>query len=208
MSRSNEGATKRAPYHHGDLHRGLLESARELVHESGADSISLREVARRAGVSHAAAYYHFVDKNDLLRGLAIDAFDELRIQLERAAADHGHSADLLERVAVSYLQFALKHPAEFRFMFRRDLCMPPGVPDPLEAASRLAQQVAIDAVVDGQASGHVRAGDAESISLSFWSVIHGLTTIVLETPAFKSIPPEAAEDLARQSIRDLVKGIG
>jgi AcrR family transcriptional regulator len=192
-------------YHHGDLRNALLDAGSAVAHDVGADALSLREVARRAGVSHTAAYNHFADKNDLLRGLAIRAFDELAIELEAATSAGGPP---LEEIAVTYLRFAFAHAAEFRFMFQRSLCMPEGVYDPLEVAQRESQAVLRREIVRLQSSRELRPADPDDVLLTVWSQVHGITTIVLETPVFKSAPPEAAEHLARQGIRALIAGIG
>lgn len=166
--------------------------------------MTLREVARVAGVSHTAAYNHFADKNDLLRGLAIRAFDVLAGDLRRAVSVSDAS---LETAGTAYLRFAFENQVEFRFMFRRDLCMPAGTPDPLEVASRAAQDVLQAFIVSLQDSGRLRQGDPDAIALAVWSQIHGITTIVIETPAFKSISMEGAEQLARDGLRRLSAGI-
>lgn len=198
-------ASTRRRYHHGDLRNALLEAGRAMAHEAGPDALTLRAVARAAGVSHAAAYNHFIDKNDLLRGLAIAAFDDLAEGLRAAIA----TADVgLEDIGVLYLRFALDNPVEFRFMFRRELCMPEGEPDPLEVASRRSQDVLRDRLAELQHEGRLAAGDLDDLLLAAWSQMHGITTIILETPAFTSIPRAAAEALARRSMEVLRAGVG
>lgn len=206
MSRSNEAAA--APYHHGDLRNALLNSARALANEVGADKLTLREVARHTGVSHAAAYHHFADKNDLLRQLAIHAFGDLTASLQGRIAEGGTTAGVLEQLAADYLSFARERQAEFRFMFRRDLCLPEGQPDALKDTSLASQAVVTELIRTKQALGDLAAGDADLLALSYWSIIHGFTMVVLETPAFKGLPVEAANELARQNVRNLLAGIG
>ncbi len=196
-------STSRGSYHHGDLRNALLDAGAAVAHDVGSEALSLREVARRAGVSHTAAYNHFADKNDLLRGLAIRAFDQLGEELG-AVAPTGS----LEDSAAAYLRFALGHPAEFRFMFQRSLCMPEGKFDPLEEAGKKAQNVLHRQVVQLQARGRVAPGDPNDIVLAVWSQVHGITTILLETPAFKSTSAEVAEPLARSGVKALLQGIG
>lgn len=196
-------SSSRASYHHGDLRNALLDAGAAVAHDVGSEALSLREVARRAGVSHTAAYNHFADKNDLLRGLALRAFDQLATELAA-----GGSEPSLEDSAAVYLRFALSHPAEFRFMFQRSLCMPEGEFDPLEEAGKKAQGVLRDQVVRLQKQGRLVRGDPDDIVLAVWSQVHGITTIVLETPVFKSTSAEVTEHLARRGVRALLEGVG
>ena len=202
-----ESPKKPERYHHGDLKNALLNAARDLVSEGSVDGFTLREVARRAGVSPAAPYHHFADKNDLVRQLAIRAFDTMRQNLQTAADSTADSAQQLEAMGVAYLHFAFTHAAEFRFMFKRELCAPPGQPDPLEVAGRAAQAVLHGAVVTAQANRTIRAGDPQPIVLTIWSAIHGLSGILLETPLGKTLTLGVAEGMARTVIANVLSGV-
>ncbi len=191
----------RTRYHHGDLRNALLDAGSEVAHDLGAESLSLREVARRAGVSHTAAYNHFADKNGLLRGIAIRAFERLTEQLAATSTS-------LEDAAAAYVRFAMANAAEFRFMNQPSLCMPEGQPDELKDAALASYAVLQALVVDLQSRGELAAGDPDELTLAVWSQAHGLATIVLETPALKGISPEVAEHLVRAGIRALREGIG
>jgi AcrR family transcriptional regulator len=195
------------PYHHGDLRNALLETARTLAQEVGADKLTLREVAKRAGVSHTAAYHHFADKNDLLRALAVQAFHDLNdLQRARLSAQRGIAATL-EDLTIDYLQFAIARRAEFSFMWKRELCMPDGEPDPLKDV-----QIETQKLVTGFLASRVGVDlsdtvDPDLATLSYWSLAQGFTTIVLETPAFKDAPPEQIDFLARAIVKHLLEGI-
>ena len=208
MSSSVQDAAKKPErYHHGDLKNALLDAARDLAIEGSVDGFTLREVARRAGVSPAAPYHHFADKNDLVRQLAIRAFETMRQSLQTAADSSADSGQQLEQMGVAYLRFAFTHAAEFRFMFNRELCAPPGQPDPLEVAGSAAQAVLHHVVVTAQANQTIRAGNTQAIVLSIWSVIHGLSAILLETPSGKTATLEGAEAMARNVIADVLSGV-
>lgn len=201
---SSSAATK-GSYHHGDLRNALLTAARQLAHEVGPDSITLREVARRAGVSHTAAYHHFADKNDLLRALAVQAFADLAdIQARRIAEAQG-IAETLEGMTLDYLAFAVERRAEFSFMWRRELCMPDGEPDPLKDAQLASQQLVTDYLRSRR--GIDLTADPDLATLAYWSISHGFVTIVLETPAFKHAPDEQIAFLARSMVQQLLSGI-
>src|SRR5829696_9192910 len=108
------------PYHHGDLPRVLLEAAVEAIAEVGPAAVSLRELARRAGVSHAAPAHHFGDKAGLLTAVAADGFRRLAATLRDT---YQASGSFLE-VGVAYVGFAVGHRAHFEVMFRPELYHP------------------------------------------------------------------------------------
>ena len=203
----SSSASEKHPYHHGDLRNALLESARALAQELGADRITLREVARRAGVSHTAAYHHFADKNDLLRALAVQAFHDLNeLQAQRIATGQDLAATL-EGLTVDYLRFATSRRAEFSFMWRRELCMPDGEPDPLKDVQLASQKLVTDFLVSRQGIDLAATADPDLATLAYWSLSHGFANIILETPAFKHAPAEQVEFLARASVQQLLAGI-
>jgi AcrR family transcriptional regulator len=105
------------PYHHGDLRQALLKVAATLIEEGGPSAMSMREVARRAGVTHAAATYHFGDKAGLLTALAVDGYRLLGDALREA---HEERRSFLE-LGVAYVRFAVTHRAHFEIMFRAEL---------------------------------------------------------------------------------------
>ena len=117
MSTAGTVRLTRDRYHHGDLRRALLAAAVEAIDEVGPTAMSLRDVARRAGVSHAAPAHHFGDKAGLLTALAAEGFRRLADELDRTARETG---SFLE-VGVAYVRFAVTHPAHFAVMFRPDL---------------------------------------------------------------------------------------
>jgi len=110
-------------YHHGDLRKAVLDEAFTLLHEGGPDAVSLREVARRLGVSYGAPHHHFPEKGDLFAALATQAFESLETaigrRLSRFAGDD--AAGLLRAVAETYLDFASKDPARYELMFLPEL---------------------------------------------------------------------------------------
>jgi AcrR family transcriptional regulator len=205
MSSSLGAQSTRSPYHHGNLRFALLAAARDLSQEQGTDSVTLRETARRAGVSHAAAYHHFADKRDLLRSLAAEATADLATAMSRTLASDQPFAETLEKIAITYIEFARDRQAEFRFMFSRELCMPSGEPDALRDA-QLRMQDAFENYF--RAHGNlIQDADPRTLTLTLWSLIHGLATILVETPALKDLPAEGADELARQTVRVLVRGL-
>ena len=113
-------------YHHGDLRRALLDAAAELLEQRGVEGLTLREVARRAGVSHAATYHHFVDRAALIAALVESGFRQLTLAMQTAAAAvgggvPGSTLDRLRAIGVAYVVFATQHPALFRLLCRPEL---------------------------------------------------------------------------------------
>src|SRR5919201_1889964 len=120
MSTTPPASEDARPYHHGDLPRVLLDTATQAILEVGPAAVSLRDLARRAGVSHAAPAYHFGDKAGLLTAVAADGFERLGAALREAYARTG---SFLE-VGVAYVRFAVSHRAHFEVMFRPELYRP------------------------------------------------------------------------------------
>ena len=108
-------------YHHGDLPNALKQAAVELIGERGPAGFSLREVARRAGVSHAAPAHHFGDSHGLLTAVAADGFQVLYDAMAAASAGAATTEERVVAVSRAYVEVACSHPAHFEVMFRRDL---------------------------------------------------------------------------------------
>ena len=153
------------PYHHGDLRPALLRAAVEAIGQAGPAAMSLREVARRAGVSHAAAAYHFGDKAGLLTAVAAQGYRMLTEEL-REARNAGRG--FLE-VGVAYVRFAVSHRAHFEVMYRPELYRP----DDAEVLQARAAAAVPLYGTDRPDAGRLAAGAAA------WSLVHGLATLWL-----------------------------
>src|SRR5208283_6146894 len=108
---------KRRSYHHGNLKQALLEASLDLIRKAGPGAFTLREVARRAGVSHNAPYRHFRDKEELLAALAAEGFDRLTAAMTKAAESASGALDRFRMSGRGYVEFALRHPQHFAVMF-------------------------------------------------------------------------------------------
>jgi AcrR family transcriptional regulator len=152
------------PYHHGDLRRVLLEAAVDAVAERGAAALSLRDLARRAGVSHAAPTHHFGDKAGLLTAVAVEGFTRLNAALAEAR-------DFAE-AGVAYVLFATSHPGYFAVMFRPELYH-------RDDAAVLAVRDEATAMLRGGA--HEAFGDDDRLpALAAWSLVHGMATLIID----------------------------
>ncbi|MFF7851584.1 TetR/AcrR family transcriptional regulator [Streptomyces sp. NPDC007910] len=166
-------------YHHGDLRAACLRAARELLEEDGSAGLSLRAVARRAGVSATAPYRHYADRDALVSAVAAEGYRELAEHLAEAHPSPS-TPDELAAVAVAYVRFALEHPALFRAMFA----------EPCDPTS--AERVAATAAVSEYVRGIVRAtfpdADAEALSTTVWALVHGLAFLHLDGKLDASTP--------------------
>src|ERR671923_449319 len=197
-----------AAYHHGDLRRALIDTALAMVTEEGAWNFTLREVARRAGVSHAAAYNHFEDKSALLAEVAALGFQSLRQTMEAAARGQSRSArQAFAGIAAAYVRFGVEHPAHYRLMFGAELADKARRPT-LQAAGDAAFAVLTDVLERGQASGQVRRDRVRDQALAAWSLVHGMTTLLIDQRvSFLGVSIGEAERHARQAGMALFEGL-
>jgi AcrR family transcriptional regulator len=196
-----------APYHHGDLRRALIETALAMVTEEGAWNFTLREVARRAGVSHAAPYNHFADKSALLAEVAALGFQALRREMESAARRPRSSRGALLGIATAYVRFGIEHPAHYRLMFGPELAEKERYPV-LQQASDATFAALTSALERGQAAGDVRPGSVLDQALASWSLVHGLTTLLIDQRlSFLGVSTREAERQARSAGAALFEGL-
>ncbi|MFF8994176.1 TetR/AcrR family transcriptional regulator [Streptomyces sp. NPDC014983] len=164
------------PYHHGDLRAALLRSAERTLREKGAGALSLRELARDTGVSHAAPGRHFKDKQALLDALAMEGYERLDRVLGEA---HGAGPDFERRMAAiarAYLGFAIEHPELLELMFTRK--HRPDSSAQLSAAVDRTFGELTRLFAHAQARGEVVEGDPERIALVAAAQLHGLAALI------------------------------
>ncbi|MCX4676652.1 TetR/AcrR family transcriptional regulator [Streptomyces sp. NBC_01433] len=154
-------------YHHGDLRRAILTAALDVIATDGPAALSLRDLARRAGVSHAAPAHHFKDRTGLLTAIATEGYGLFADALAAAP-------DLRER-GVRYVRFATEHPAHFQVMFQPDLYRA-DAPDLLAAKAR-ATEALTEGIAGLPASG--RGEDPRLAGVAAWSLAHGFATLLL-----------------------------
>ena len=186
------------PYHHGDLRAALLAAAAGRLDEQGEQALTLRELARAAGVSHAAPYHHFANRDELLAGVAERAFDRLADALA-AAAGAPEAAHALLDIGEAYVREALAHPAQFRLMFGPLLARKAGHPGLQRAAERAF-------VVLLEAATRFAPDRGLEIALDGWSLSHVAANLAIDG-AFGGLPvaPAQARQLARLDAGALVR---
>ncbi|WP_433652761.1 TetR/AcrR family transcriptional regulator [Micromonospora zamorensis] len=180
--------TETRAYHHGDLRRALLAAALEAIEEVGPAALSLRDLARRAGVSHAAPAHHFGDKAGLLTAFAAQGFDLLAQKLIEAD-------DVLE-AGVAYVDFAVTHRAYFEVMFRPELYR---ADDAELIAARERSGAALRSGVATLPTGDA-PGDIDRDALAAWSIAHGFATLWLAGAL-----PERVGDNPRKAAREVLR---
>ena len=194
-------------YHHGDLRRALVEATEALLAEKGPEAFSLREVARRAGVSPAAPAHHFGDAGGLLAAVATAGFDGLAAALAAGHASGG--ADPRRRLreqGVAYVEYALRHPGRFRLMFRDALL----APDPeLQRAGNAAFLVLENGVREafGVAPGAQLPPRAWTAVIALWSVVHGFAHLAIAGRFDPLCGPRQRAKWVQASVRDVVAAV-
>jgi len=167
------------PYHHGHLRQELLRAAEAALEARGVQQLSLRELSRELGVSHASPQRHFTTKQDLLNALATVGFQRLDALTAKAAAARGQDCkERLIKVALAHLGFALKHPALLALMF--DAKRQPVLPPELLAALQTAFSHVPRILQEGQAAGKIVPGDPYRLALAVGSVVQGLVAISID----------------------------
>jgi AcrR family transcriptional regulator len=165
-------------YHHGDLKRALLDAALEILRAEGAGAMTLRAVARAAGVSPAAPYRHFADRRALVAAVAEEGFDRLGAAMRRAMeVDPGRGG--FRQVAVEYVRFAHEHPAEYRVMFGAELADHSDLPA-LKARSHGVLGGVTQVIAGLQQAGVVGPGDPAMMAAAVWAMLHGLVMLSLD----------------------------
>ena len=169
--------SRKASYHHGDLRQALLDSALAIVSEEGVRDVSLREVARRAGVTYAAPYHHFVDKSALLAAVGAQGFEFLIEELERASKRRADPEGQFLAMCEGYLTFALEHPSHYRVMF---------LPELREASDAEAFHVvgerAFDVLLNRVKMARPREpeGAQRTLAATIWAALHGLSLLAMD----------------------------
>lgn len=188
-------------YHHGSLRATLLDSAERVVARSGVHQLSLREIARVAGVSHGAPRAHFPTKEALLDAVAERGFERLQAELSVAAS--GPAEAFIERVhavSASYVDFALNNGPLLELMFSAGRAQ--RTPALLHAESR-AYAVFSDMLLEGQRQGHLIDGTADDIGLPFFAAIHGIAVLL----ASGTVPIQEKDRIVHNASQIALRGI-
>ncbi|GGJ27196.1 TetR/AcrR family transcriptional regulator [Deinococcus roseus] len=199
--------SRKKPYHHGDLRNALLQLGSELLATEGLSGFGLREIARRAGVSNAAIYRHFPDRDALLAELAMEGFRTL-ISWHQTSGEQQEPDPIraLEIAVLVYLKFAAKHPNLLRVMFGDLLSRHQAFPEvarlSIEAFVQLEQLIH-----KGQQAGVFGEGHVGEKALMCWGMMHGIAQIRMEQIVLPGIPESPLETLAHMMAQQLAQGL-
>lgn len=183
-------------YHHGNLRNALIAAGLKILAQEGVQGLSLRAVARKAQVSHAAPYRHFANKEALLAAIAEEGFNELSQRLRQAQAQAADPRQLLQGIAWAYVKFAQDKPDHWRIMFSNQIADRETYPG-LMTAGLASFNLLVDMIREGQAAGGIAVGDPQLLALAGWSTVHGLAMLLIEDQVRLTMGERAAEPLAR-----------
>ncbi|HKY36639.1 MAG TPA: TetR/AcrR family transcriptional regulator [Polyangiaceae bacterium] len=201
MASKKARPAKKRRYHHGDLREALLLEGTRSVEREGHPVLSLRDVARRVGVTHTAAYHHFPTRESLLLAVAARAFESMGRVLSAAAAGVIDPTERLGRIGEAYVDHACSRPELYRLIFSAETADRDASPE-LNAASNAMFATLIDAVRACQEVGTLRQAPPAELGLVAWCAVHGLSSLLLEEQLHK---PGLAQ-LSRQQLTGAVLG--
>lgn len=191
------------PYHHGDLRRAIIDTAIDMLHADKGWQFTLREVARQAGVSHAAPYKHFVDKATLLAEISLIGFDRLRETLASSVSPEPASfrAEIFA-MAENYMRFASTNPGLYRLMFSTDTGSVPDIHMNDRALSALG--VLVELLEFGQAEGQLRKRDVRGQAAACWALMHGLALLHIDGLL---LPEKVGSNALENALTTLLEGL-
>ncbi len=201
MARDGQkGREEHQPYHHGDLRVALLAAALQLIDEHGVKSFSLKDAAKMAGVSTAAPYRHFADKEAVIRAILVEGYELFNESLAEAYAKGKSPQGRITELGVAYVRFAEQHPAHFRVMF--GLAGSAG-DQPLDAEPTgfLLLVEGVEALLPG-ASGEQH----RDLVVACWSVVHGFAMLLIDGALEATMGMPDAEKQLRRTLGVMISG--
>lgn len=197
-----EEATER-PYHHGDLRRALIETALNMLAEEKGWQFTLREIARRVGVSHAAPYKHFPDKGALLAELAVQGFEQLGQDMQAAMTPPPRSVvRAFQAGATAYVEFGMRNPALYRLMFSAEAGDVASVHTSARALKTLG--ILLGILERGQQAGMFKKRPIQGQAAACWAQVHGITMLAIEGLL---IPEKVGNNPVKAALATLLEGL-
>jgi len=199
------------PYHHGDLRRAIVSAALEILSETQSLEFSLRELARRAGVSHNAPYKHFADKRELLAAVSAAGFEALTKRMAREIAGHISARAQLFAMLRAYIRHGVENPALYKLMFGGYLSgLDNGRPAIERAAAEKTKALLASAIIDGALGRAIpdtprNEGKIDGAILACWSLVHGLTLLLADGIVG---PKKKCDELGESLVQGMLDGLG
>ncbi|MCM0606175.1 MAG: TetR/AcrR family transcriptional regulator [Xanthomonadaceae bacterium] len=200
-------------YHHGDLKVSLIKTALKMLETQSPIALSLRELAKKAGVSQSAPYRHFKDKDELINAICTEAFEiKLKLMQEAMIEAKGDPLQTYFGCGISYFRMGLKHPQHFKLMFS-ELCSPDESHPELQRVAATTFALVREMVLIAQKGGVIGPGDPYHIAMNCWCVVNGYTVLYANGKMdWLGVTPENAESglkiLLQQMLVGLNKGFG
>jgi AcrR family transcriptional regulator len=197
---------KQGNYHHGDLRRAVIDSALHLIAEQGIASLTFREIAQRVGVSRMAPYRHFENKAVLLAVLAQEGFQAMYVALQAALMQaSSHPLERLQAIGMAYILYAVNRPVHYRVMFDPSLSNRTIYPPLYETALKNFDCL-VQVLIECQQDGLIRAGDPKELAQIHWSLVHGLSMLLIDQQ-FATMGSAPIEELANAALETLINGL-
>jgi len=191
---------KKTAYHHGNLKEALIAASLEILSEKGIEGLSLRNVAKKVGVSHTAPYNHFADKQVLLAAISTAGHEQLhQVLMITFEKSKDNPQNIIPEIAWTYLQFAMNNPAKFKLMFSGALEEERNHPAFIEVTSKTIAHFE-EIIVFCQNKGQLPAGRVDNLAIKLWSEVHGFSTLMLEN----QFPPEYLQE---KDIKEMLSGL-
>jgi len=208
MTRSkSKSFPARDSYHHGDLHSTLVEAAEHLLEKQGLSALSMREVAKLAGVSHSAPYRHFRGKAGLLEAVAQAGFNRLAVMINGAHDAYPDDPEAQLRAAgVAYVEWATENPERTHLMYG-GMMKSEDVPETLHACAEDAYAGIFLIIDEGRQACVFGGDDTDSVVISAWAVVHGLTMLILGSGKVNPANPGEVRQLALRVCDTILDGI-
>jgi AcrR family transcriptional regulator len=199
---------KKGSFHHRNLRRALIDTVVLMVARDGTQAVNLRALAAHLGVTAAAPYRHFASKDELLSAVAEEGFGLMIAEILATITPIPDALERWEEIGATYVQFALTRPGYFRLMYGPELANRRAHPG-LDAAAQKAFALLVETIRQAQDAGQVTGLDPNELAVISWSLVHGLTDLMLNKQIYGETPDaRRARAVARNATRILRIGVG
>jgi len=215
MVRTVSASRRQHPYHHGNLASALVSAGLDIAAEGGPEALSLREAARRAGVSPTAAYRHFENRDALVMAVKVAVLAQLgaalraatRLRLPSGLEDSERGRRRLISIGRAYVEFAIANPGQYRVIFA-EATFPSGrlLGDDGEPSGESPYGILGEVLDQMVAAGALEPERREGAEVPMWALVHGLSSLILEGP-YKRLPRREQADLVRSALELVISGL-